>query len=88
MRRVRVLLILGIWVAVLPFLGFPYSWKDILTALSGLALIYISFVMYRESKVREIGKETFDNFSENHHPRENETSIEQEEQKENGAQGY
>ena len=78
MRRVRVLLILGIWVAVLPFLGFPYSWKDILTALSGLGLIYVSFVMYRESRVGETKKEIFENFSENHHSSESETSIEQE----------
>ncbi|MBI2627631.1 hypothetical protein HYW72_01740 [Candidatus Nomurabacteria bacterium] len=66
MRKAYILLILGVWVAVLPYLGFPYSWKDILITLSGFGLIYISFVLYKESKIREIEEEkTFDNFSEN-----------------------
>jgi hypothetical protein len=66
MRKARIFLILGIWIAVLPYLGFPYSWKDILTTLSGLGLIYVSFMLYKESKIMEIKKEkTFDNFSDN-----------------------
>lgn len=66
MRKARVFLILGIWIMILPYLGFPYSWKDILITLSGLGLIYLSFTLYQESKIKEIKKEkTFDNFSEN-----------------------
>ncbi len=66
MRKVYILLILGIWMAVLPYLGFPYSWKDNLTTLSGLGLIYISFVMYKEHKKREVKVEkTFESFKEN-----------------------
>lgn len=66
MRKVRIFLILGIWVAILPYLGFPYSWKDNLETLSGLVLIYLSYVTYKEFKQKE-NKEvkTFDNFSEN-----------------------
>ena len=29
---------LGIWIAILPFLGFPGVWKNILIALSGIFL--------------------------------------------------
>lgn len=66
MRKARILLVLGIWIMILPYLGFPYSWKNILTTLSGLGLIYVSFILYKESKTREVKKEkTFDNFSEN-----------------------
>lgn len=66
MRKAYILLILGIWVAVLPYLGFPYSWKDVLTTLSGFGLIYVSFIIYKESKKKENKEEkTFDNFSEN-----------------------
>jgi hypothetical protein len=66
MRRARIFLILGIWITLLPYLGFPYSWKDILTTLSGLGLIGMSYLLYRELKTKEIKKEkTFDNFSEN-----------------------
>ena len=66
MRKVYIFLILGIWITVLPYLGFPYFWKDILTTLSGLGFICISFLLYKELKIKEIKKEkTFDNFSEN-----------------------
>ncbi len=53
MRRERILLILGIWVAVLPYLGFPYSWKNVLFSISGLILIYYSYVFYKEFKIKE-----------------------------------
>ena len=66
MKKARILLILGIWISVLPYLGFPRSWKNILMTLSGFGLIYISFILYKESKIGEIREEkTFDNFSEN-----------------------
>lgn len=65
MRKERILLLLGVWVAILPYLGFPSSWKDTLVTLSGLALIYLSYVLYNESKTKEIKEKTFDNFSEN-----------------------
>jgi hypothetical protein len=44
MKTARTLLILGIWIAILPYLGFPYSWKKILLTLSGLGVAYISYV--------------------------------------------
>ena len=59
---------LGVWVAILPYLGFPYSWKDTLEALTGLGLIYFSYVLYKEYRAKEIkenGEKTFDNFREN-----------------------
>ena len=65
MRRARIILILGIWVMVLPYLGFPSFWKNILFSASGLALVYVSLVMYREWKAREAIHRTFENFSEN-----------------------
>ncbi|OGI84757.1 hypothetical protein A3H56_01190 [Candidatus Nomurabacteria bacterium RIFCSPLOWO2_02_FULL_42_24] len=63
MRKARILLVLGIWVAILPYLGFPYSWKDILFTLSGLGLVYFSYILYKDYKMTE--KKTFDNFREN-----------------------
>jgi amino acid permease len=68
MRKAWILLILGIWVAALPYLGFPYSWKSILTSLSGLVLIIISFLIYKDYKTREIKgsqEKIYDNFREN-----------------------
>ena len=65
MRKERILLLLGVWVAVLPYLGFPYSWKDILFVLTGLGIIYLSYSFYTESETKEKKNKTFDNFSEN-----------------------
>ncbi|OGI68913.1 hypothetical protein A3A05_01500 [Candidatus Nomurabacteria bacterium RIFCSPLOWO2_01_FULL_41_12] len=66
MSKMRILLVLGIWVAVLPYLGFPSSWKDILFTISGLGLVYMSYMLYQESKTDEKSPEKiFDNFSEN-----------------------
>lgn len=62
MRKTRVLLSLGVWVAILPFLGFPYSWKNVLFFITGLGLIYFSYLLYKEYKTTE---KTFDNFKEN-----------------------
>ncbi|KKR62659.1 hypothetical protein A2643_03870 [Candidatus Nomurabacteria bacterium RIFCSPHIGHO2_01_FULL_39_220] len=65
MRKVYILLILGVWVAILPHLGFPYFWKNILTTLSGLGIIYASFVIYKESQIKKTPEnKTFDNFLE------------------------
>ncbi|KKQ03026.1 MAG: hypothetical protein US12_C0021G0002 [Parcubacteria group bacterium GW2011_GWA2_36_24] len=66
MRKAYIFLVLGIWMAVLPYLGFPHSWKNVLITLSGFGLIYTSFTLYKESRIKETKKEeTFDNFSEN-----------------------
>jgi len=59
-----VFLVLGIWIAILPYFGIPHFWKNILMTLSGLILVYISYLIYREEK-KEV---TYDNFSENREP--------------------
>jgi hypothetical protein len=68
MRKARILLFLGTLVAILPYLGFSYSWKDAFSTLIGLGLIFFSYVLYRDSKTKEneeSEKKTFDNFREN-----------------------
>jgi len=65
MYKARIVLALGTWMAILPYLGFPYSWKDILTTVTGLIVIYISYLLYKDYKVKENKEETFDNFREN-----------------------
>lgn len=74
MSKARLLLILGTWVAILPYLGFPYTWKEIFFTLSGLGIIYMSYSLYRDDKKRE--SRSFDNFSENNHFGEQENTTE------------
>lgn len=57
-------MLLGIWIAVLPYLGFPSLWKNILFALTGLVLIYQSFILYQNQK-KSWGGQSSDNFREN-----------------------
>lgn len=40
-----VLLILGFWIAVLPWLGFPRGLKDALFIISGICVVALAFVM-------------------------------------------
>ena len=53
MRKERTLLILGIWVAALPFLGFPDSWRQIFFLITGVALVYLSYLFYKQAKYRQ-----------------------------------
>ncbi len=62
MHKARILLLFGLWVAVLPYLGFPYSMKNILFTLTGLLLILFGYVFYKNNKSEE---KPYDNFSEN-----------------------
>lgn len=48
MNRQRAILISGIWVAILPFLGFPSSWKTFFFFVTGAGLVYIAYKMNRE----------------------------------------
>ena len=80
MRKARILLVLGIWALALPYLGFPYSWKDVLFGVTGLGIIFISYLFYLDYKKQNPDSEekTFDNFSENNGFVEIEEEIEEE----------
>ena len=52
MRKEKTLLIIGLWVAVLSFLGFTNGMRKILFLLTGLAIMYMAYLFYLEVKVR------------------------------------
>ena len=54
MKKERTLLGMGIWIAVLPFLGFPNTWRKILFVISGLVLIYLATAFRQEYKKRSV----------------------------------
>ncbi len=76
MRRARTLLLIGIWITILPYLGFPYSWKNVLFTLSGLGLVYFSYIFYRELKANSKADGEFDNFRENNDFSDNADQVE------------
>ncbi len=47
----RLILILGIWVALMPFLGFPSMWKNCIYIISGLAISTLSFLIARHKRI-------------------------------------
>lgn len=65
MHTSRTLLLVGIWTAILPYLGFPSFIKNILFVITGFILIYISLVVYKNTKKETPIKKMFENFSEN-----------------------
>ena len=65
MNKPRNFLTIGVWIVILPFLGFPITIKNILFVLTGLLIMYLSYGMYLESKKANKEKKSFDNFSEN-----------------------
>ncbi len=52
MRKERTLFIIGIWVAILPFLGFYESWRKILFIITGFGIIYLGYLFYNQAKIR------------------------------------
>jgi uncharacterized membrane protein len=49
----KVLIGLGVWLFVLPFTGFPASWKTWLIAITGLVVIYLGALLLKASRERE-----------------------------------
>jgi hypothetical protein len=50
MRKERALFIIGLWIIVLPYSGFPSSWRTFLFLLTGLVLMYIAYLFYIQAK--------------------------------------
>ena len=59
MRKERTLLIIGLWVAILPSLGFPNSWRSVFFVISGLAIVYLAYLFYKQAKERIVKNEDY-----------------------------
>lgn len=78
MNKLKLILILGIIVALLPYLGIPYLFKNILFTLIGIAVAFFAYLLYRlhsnVSKDVDPKEQVFENFSE-HTAEENESEV-------------
>lgn len=61
MRKEKTLFIIGLWVIILPFLGFTNTWRQILFVISGLSIIYLAYLFYLEYKYRSKKEELVNN---------------------------
>ena len=51
MKKDISLITLGVWIVVVPFLGFPGTWKTIIFVISGLAVVLLT-VLWRHELLR------------------------------------
>lgn len=58
MNKEKVLLVLGVWLMVLPFLGFPDFWKTAFIVLTGLIITYLSALIWKQVRIRNINNVT------------------------------
>jgi flagellar biosynthesis component FlhA len=72
MRNSKILFVIGAWVILLTFLGFPSNIKHVLYVLTGLLIIYLDLLISKELKKSGHIENTFENFSENGHSLEKE----------------
>ena len=60
-------IVLGIWIVVVPYLGIPGSWRTVILVISGIALAAIGFFLRAETIARG-GRSQHHPFVENSHP--------------------
>ncbi len=54
----------GFFVAILPFLGFPIQWDNILLAAAGIFIIMLGIFVRRRGSARKSAKVTASSFAE------------------------
>ena len=42
-------MVFGVWLAILPFLGFPLDWEKALACLSGLLIVFLAYRLRPEA---------------------------------------
>ena len=48
MSKRQILILIGVWVIVFTFLGFPIVWQQILAVITGVAMIILAYVMRQD----------------------------------------
>lgn len=55
MSKEMTLIVLGLWVAVVPYLGVPSAWRTALLVLSGIGIAAVGFLLRGETLGRTPG---------------------------------
>ena len=48
MSKIKILFGLGIITVLIPFLGVPRTWKDVLIIIAGIVIAVLSYLVHRE----------------------------------------
>lgn len=46
----KIIIFIGVWLLVLPSMGFPSNWKSVFMVITGVVSIYVGLLMYRGAK--------------------------------------
>jgi hypothetical protein len=65
MSKEILVIALGVWVAVVPYLGVPGSWRTAILILSGIALMVLGFFLRSETLSRTGKRSAHHTFVEN-----------------------
>jgi asparagine N-glycosylation enzyme membrane subunit Stt3 len=68
MSKEVLIILLGLLIALMPYLGFPGSWKNVLSIVIGIAIAGLGFVVRQEriwKEREEIPERREDSFVEN-----------------------
>ena len=55
MSKEMLVMVLGVWIIIVPYLGVPSSWKGIIYIISGLLIVLVGFLL-RTDALRRGGK--------------------------------
>lgn len=61
MKKERILFFIGLWVMVLPYLAFPTFTRNILFVITGLIIIYFSYVLRKKFREEALANKKDDN---------------------------
>lgn len=56
MSKHRILVFTGLWIMILPFLGFPRGLKNTLFVITGSALILLAYAFKRRRRIQRLRK--------------------------------
>lgn len=59
MTKKRALIILGVFIAIVPFLGIPREFREVLTVLAGLTVAVLAFLLKRRLQAEAMRNDTF-----------------------------
>lgn len=75
MSKEMTVIVLGLWVVVVPYLGIPGEWRTALLVLSGLGIAVVGFLLRGETLSRGSKPHAHNSFVESNQPAQPQPSL-------------
>jgi hypothetical protein len=53
MKKRTLIIVLGIWIAMIPMLGLPNIWKNRIVTISALVIVYVAYSRTVPTKIKK-----------------------------------